>query len=375
MHERYRSRVDAVKTDEEFYALLSQMTRELHDAHTRFRSPRLRAERKRQQATGTGLLISEVEGTPVVLSVTPESEAARAGIEPGMIVRTINGVPVAEKLLKAQEQIGSSSTERATRILAYRDIIAGEPETTIKLGLERADKTAFDVALVRHTVTAAPKITTRLLPSGDAYIKFNRFFSPAASQIKTELQKFKSAPGLIVDLRGNGGGDGEEMLRIAGFFFADKTPVGHIITRTGKAPSAAFGLIRIPLNYSAGHRGGQLYDKPVVILINEYTGSAAELFSGALQENMRARIVGSQSCGCVLGILNHREIKGGGELDISEIAFSSPKQRKYEGTGVIPDQSIALALDDLRHGRDTGLEAAEELLKRPPQNVSPSTVR
>ena len=87
-----------------------------------------------------------------------------------------------------------------------------------------------------------------------------------------------------------------------------------------------------------------------------------------MQEKRRAQIVGTQSCGCVLGVLKHRELNGGGELAISEVAFVTPQGCKLEGNGVVPDRKVALTLTDLQRQRDTALEEAEKhlnnLLKR-----------
>ena len=368
VRENYRPRVDVVKSDAELYDLLNLMAGELRDAHTRVRSPRGRQERKNLQATSAGVRIYEVENTPIVFSVTPDSDAARAGVAAGMVVRAIDGQPIAEAIAEARREVGASSSERATRILSYSRLVAGAADTPLKLGLTRADGTPFEVTLTRRTVSTAPQVTARLLSSGYAYIKFNRFLAPVAKQIKEALVKFKDAPGLILDLRSNGGGDGEEGLKIAGYFFNDKIPFGRIITRTGKPPSAFFGLFKLPKEFQAGEKGKQLYSNPVVVLINEATGSTSELFASAMQELNRAQIIGTQSCGCVLGVLNHKQLKGGGDLAISEIGFVTSKGRTLEGNGVMPDKSVVLTVADLQSGRDAVLEEAEKyfdnLLKR-----------
>lgn len=370
VRERYRPLVESVVSDRDFYVLLNQMVGELHDAHTRVRSPLQRQNRRRNQATGTGVSIGEVEGKPVIYSVTAGSEAERAGIKPGMVVRTIDGQPVAQALAAARRDIGTSSSDRATRLLAYSRIIAGDPDTPLRLGLTRADGTQLEATLDRRTVSAPVRVTARLLPSGVAYIGFNRFQPPAAKQIDEALSRFKNAPGLILDIRSNGGGDGEEGLRIATLFFDHKVPAARIITRTGKPPSALFGLVKMPKEFEVGRTGGQKYSNPVVILVNEATGSAAEFFANTLQENGRALVMGTRSCGCVLGVLNPRELKGGGELTISEIGFITAHGRRLEGTGVIPDKSITETLDDLRHGHDPALEEAEKSLIRGPATGS-----
>jgi carboxyl-terminal processing protease len=364
VHDRYRPRVDTVKSDSELYDLLALMVGELRDAHTRVRSPRARQERKSLQATSAGIRIYEVEGTPVVFSVTPDSDAARAGLVAGMVVQTIDGQPIDEAVAKARREIGMSSSERATRLLSYSRLVAGEPDTPIKLGLKRTDGTPFEITLKRRTVSAAPQFEARLLPSGYAYIKFNRFLPPVNKQIKEALIKFKNAPGLILDLRANGGGDGETGIQIGGYFFNDKISFGRIITRTGKPPSAFFGLFKLPKEFKAGKKGGQIFSNPMVVLINEATGSTSELFASALQEQNRAQIIGTQSCGCVLGVLNYKQLKGGGDLSISEIGFITSKGRTLEGNGVMPGKSVAVTLETLQSQRDIVLEEAEKYFER-----------
>ena len=367
VRERYRPRVEAAAGDEEFYTLLNRMAGELRDAHTRVRSPRQNRERRKLQATSAGVLVYEVEGTPVVFDVSPESDAERAGVRRGMVVRTVDGRPVAEALAAAREEVGASSSERATRLLSYFRLVAGEPGSELKLGLTRADGTPFEVALARRTVSAEPQFSARLLPSGYAYVKFNRFRPPVGKQLKEALAKFKDAPGLILDLRANGGGDGKEGVRVAGYFFDDKVQVARIVTRTGKPPSALFGLVSFPKEFQAGEKGGRLYSNPVVVLVNEGTGSTSELIANAMQEQRRAYVIGTQSCGCVLGVLEHRELKGGGDLAVSEIGFVTPNGRKLEGEGVRPDKSVAVTLRDLQSGRDLALEEAEKYLKSLPE--------
>jgi carboxyl-terminal processing protease len=360
---RYRPRVEAAAGEDEFYALLNQMAGELRDAHTRVRSPRLNRDYENRQATSAGVLVYEVEGSTVVFDVTPDSEAARAGILPGMVVRAVDGRPVDEAVAAARREVGASSSERATRILSYGRLVAGEPGSALWLGLTRADGTPFDVALTRRTVSAAPRYDARTLPSGYGYVRFNRFRPPVAKLLKESLLKFKDSPGLILDLRANGGGDGREGMKVAGYFFDEKVPVARIVTRTGKPPSALFGLVSLPREFEAGEKGGRLYSNPVVVLVNEGTGSTSELIVNALQEQGRAYVVGTQSCGCVLGVLDHRELKGGGGLDVSELGFVTPKGRRLEGEGVTPDKAVTVTLRDLQGGRDFALEAAEDYLK------------
>ncbi|MGA9996001.1 MAG: S41 family peptidase [Pyrinomonadaceae bacterium] len=351
VRERYRPRAGAVTSDQEFYLLLSQMAAELHDAHTRFRSPYAYQLSRNHQAVSIGLSLFEVEGQAAVSSVHPDSEAAQAGVEPGMLVRAIDGVPVAKLLAQAREQVGVSSSERATKVLTYRQIIAGEDGTALKLELARADGTSFEVLLKRRLVPDVSQSTSRLLADGYGYIKFNHFNSPVDKQLADALEKFKNAPGLILDLRGNSGGDVQLVLRIAGYFLPDKVLFRRAYNRLGQTKQ----------DY-AGRPGQQLYAGPLIILVNESSGSGAELFSSALQESGRAAVVGSQSCGCALGVTDHRVLKGGGELTVSEVGYMTAGGRKVEGAGVIPDRPVSVKLADLRERHDAALDEALNLL-------------
>src|SRR5260370_17017396 len=85
-----------------------------------------------------------------------------------------------------------------------------------------------------------------------------------------------------------------------------------------------------------------------------------------MQDTQRAKIFGSQSCGCVLGIAKPRVMKGGGVLEMSEVLWFSPKGRKLEGTGIIPDQVVVPTMFDLQRGRDAVLAEAHKTLVKPP---------
>jgi carboxyl-terminal processing protease len=367
MRERYQPLISGVRTDQEFYALLNRMLGELRDAHTHFRTPSSIAASKTQTATSTGISLREVEGLLAVFRVEPASDATHAGVQSGMIVRRIDNQPVTERLAVARQEVNASSyaPEGLTRLRVYARLLAGPPDTSLKLGLQRADNSLFEVTLTRRIVTTtAAKPILKLLPSGNAYLKFDSFRDGIAKEVKAILEKFKDAPALIIDLRSNGGGEIPEMRKIAGYFFNERIFLGRGISRTGKPISLLGGLVKIPLEAYVGEPGGQVYAKPVAILTSERTGSAAESFTAGLQENNRATVVGSQSCGCVNIFTDTIKVKGGGELQLSELGYASPKDHKLEGGGVTPDEVVALTLADLRAGRDAWIEAAEGLLKK-----------
>lgn len=351
MRDRYRPLVQEAADDEGFYDVLKRMVGELHDAHTRFHTPEQRRERERLQAVTAGLSIFEVEGKVVVISVEPDSDAARAGVEPGMIVLTVDGKPVADRLAEARARVAGTSSDRAVRLRVYRMIIDGDPGAALRMSLTRADGSTLDVALIRRIVSDTAEVTSRRLTSGLGYIRLTLWKSPIRKQFKKALERLRDTPGVVIDLRGNPGGEADEVVTIASYFFDSHVPFGKFSKRSGKAI------------YLRTDDDDRVYKGPVAILVNEGSGSGSELFAGVMQENGRAMIVGRQSCGCVRGISEFKKVKGGGELAVSEYGYLSPKENTFEGTGVIPDKTVELKISDLQGRRDAALEESERLLK------------
>jgi carboxyl-terminal processing protease len=363
IHARYRPLIEAAKSDQEFYSLMSRMTGELHDAHTRFNSPEQWKHYRKQQGVSSGISVDDVDGKAVVTAVRRDSSAAHAGVEPGMVILSIDGKPVEERIAEIEKTKPPSSSERATRIFSYGRLFAGPPDSEMQLTLERADGSRFEVNLQRQLYSSAPDVVTDVLPSGYAYIRFDGFQPAITKEFRRALERFKNAPGIVIDLRRNSGGDLGVLLPIAGFFFDKKTLFAKDKTRSGKPLSEFAGVMRLPLELYVGKPGDQIYSGPVVILVDARSASSSEVFAAGMQDSHRAKIVGSQSCGCVLGIAKPRLMKGGGVLEMSEVLWFSPKGRKLEGTGILPDETVAPTLSDLQQKHDPAMETAEKLLR------------
>jgi carboxyl-terminal processing protease len=374
VHDRYLPLLDPLKDDAEFYVLMNRMTGELHDAHTRFNSPEAWENRPKFQGVSTGILLQEIDGKIVVTYVYPDSGGAHAGVEPGMILVSVNGRAVAEVIAENAAKVPVSSTERITRLRVIASVLAGPANLEAKLSLQRADGTNFDVGVPRQIVPLPPDVRSHILPSGDAYLRFDGFQPNVDKEFRGALAGFRTAPGLIVDLRWNGGGRSDILSSIAGSLLDAKT----VLTKTMNRKDIAEAESQFPAggpssssadpkthqrDFRVGKDGDQQYAGPVVILTDTRTGSSSEIFSGGLQELGRAKIVGEQTCGCVIGIAAQRKMKGGGVLEVSQILWFTPKGRKLEGEGVIPDVAVAPTIADLQQKRDPALEAAEKLLR------------
>jgi carboxyl-terminal processing protease len=363
VRQRYLPLVRAAKDDKDFYSIVDRMTAELHDAHTRFSSPEQWENHKKHQGVSVGFRAGYVEGKVAVLDVFPESNAAQAGIQPGMIVTALNGQPIAERLAEATTKVLPSSTERVTKLRILSDVFAGSLETPFTASFERANGSSMDVKYARQTLTTEPHVTSAKLSSGYGYIRFDEFHPSLVKDFRTAVENLRMTPGLILDLRRNRGGVGATLEAMATLFFDTKTLFERRMSRKQVTASEHDGHRTEETQVFVGKKREQIYPGPVVILVSEYSASATEVFAAGMQDSGRAKLVGGPSCGCVLGITHDRVMKGGGVLEISEILWFSPKDRKLEGEGVIPDVNASPTIASLREKRDLVLEAGEKMLQ------------
>lgn len=362
VRQRYLPLVQQVQDDQEFYALMDRMTAELHDAHTRFSSPEQWANRRRHQGVSVGFRAGFVEGKVVVLDVIPDSNAGNAGVKAGMIVRGLDGKPMQEALTEAERSVLRSSSERVTKLRMLSAIFSANLEKPVDVNLERADGTVFEAKYARQLLSNAPQVTTAKLPDGSAYIRFDEFQHNLVHDFRNAVASFHNAPGLVLDLRWNRGGDGATLGTMAGFFFDKRTLFERRMSRR-QVSASQDGHGTAETEVFVGRGGEGVYNGPLVILLSEYSASATEVFSAGMQDAGRATVVGTQSCGCVLGITHDRRMQGGGVLEISEVLWLSPKGRKLEGEGVLPDREAAMTIAALQANRDVILEAGEKTLE------------
>ncbi|MCA1615211.1 MAG: S41 family peptidase, partial [Acidobacteria bacterium] len=223
----------------------------------------------------------------------------------------------------------------------------GEPR---KVLLEDSEGREFEYEVTREAGDEG-RVDARRLASGFGYVKFRHWVSPAARRFREELWKMADAPGLVIDLRGNGGGQTDALLDIAGNFFAAPTYYGGFRKRDGA------------LDKYFTRRHARAYAAPVVVITDTRSASASETFALFMQEAGRAAVVGRQTAGSTNNA-RVRPMRGGGTLAYSVRAYVTPRGRNPEGEGVVPDEVVPLTLSDLRRGRDAALEAAENRLRK-----------
>jgi carboxyl-terminal processing protease len=364
---RYRPLAHSAANDEAFWELLDRMTGELKDAHTRVESPRRVALRKRDEAISMGFSFLPVEGKLAVLSVSPESDAWWAGVRPGMTLESVQGEPAAQVYERLMADTRLDSTDRSRHLRVMRRLVSGDEGTAMQVAFERADGSRLDTHLTRRKLSTRAMAIHRLLPSGFGYVRLTQWTLGVMPRAFEGLDALKSAPGLVIDLRGNPGGSLHGVNAFMARFFPDKTEVGRVLTRTGRPISLFFGTVEVIKLKTVVDGDADAYRGPVVVLVNSMSGSASELFAATMQATRRAVVVGEPSCGCLLGFLGYARVPGGAELAYSEVGFVMPNGKRIEGEGVIPDYAAPVTLSDLRVNRDRALERAQDILRTLPR--------
>jgi carboxyl-terminal processing protease len=355
--ERYRPLAESARTDGEFYGVFELMLAELHDGHTVFIWPPPPGAGAGEGGRGSvGVKLGDAEGKVAVVAVEPGSKAEGLGVRPGQLLREVNGRALEEHFAFLRSKVAGSSTERLFRARMLSALLYGgflaKPRT---LGLTDFDGREFAVELAEERGRAEqPNLTSRRLDSGAGYIRFRSWTPPVQDDFRNALAALKDAPGLVIDLRGNGGGETKVWQEITGNFFARETFSGSFRTRAGA----------LQKNYTRPAPG--VYRGPVIIVVDEESASASETFAAFMQESGRARVVGRPTAGSTLNRGGRREFKGGSQLLFSTRTYLTPRGRELEGVGVTPDVEVPLTLSDLRAGRDAALEAAETLLRESP---------
>ena len=310
------------------YRVLNAMIGLLRDSHTHALTPAQAEERHTHQRARTGFNMVRVAGRWIVSEVLPDSPAEHSGVKVGWIVVARNGESLGERL-------------------DFRPRVGDEWQWEF---LDDKDQRVV-LSPKAKTLSTAPRQIARDLESGFVYLRFDGFDGMDRRWLSKQLKAHATAPGVVIDLRRNSGGDTFSLGTAIGEFFDHRVDCGTFIRRDGaRSVKNSWQL------GSANYRGR------VVILVDRATASAGEIFSAVLQDYGRATIIGRKTAGAVLASWFYR-LPDGGELQLSREDYLSPKGHRIEANGVKPDIEVPRVIEDLRAGRDRDLEEALRVLR------------
>jgi len=352
----YRPAAARASNTHEFYDVLRQMIASLRDAHTRVYSPDEKFDWWSPRFVTVGLTVREVEGAPTVVQIEAGSEASRTDIKQGDVIVSVDDVPVAE--LVAQRIRNSGLTDAGNlRHRIFATLLEGPAGTSVKIGWttrSRKQKSAvFQRYLIQRNLGFNNERKGKI-----AVLRLDAFTQSVAHDFSKNVPSvLEGAKGIILDLRGNGGGDAEAMADVASLFLDDGTNLGKFADRSG----ASFELQTFSKRLWRSPAVAQI-KLPLVVLTSESTSSAAEILAAALQAKGRAQVIGSGTCGCVLAIRSRHALPDGGVLDVSEFDYRTAGGVRLEGAGIKPDKFITLTRSDIYSRHDRALERARDLL-------------
>jgi len=342
----------------EFYDVLRQMIASLRDAHTRVYSPDEKFDWWSPRFVTVGLAVREVEGAPTVIQVEAGSAASQTDIRQGDVIVSVDDVPVAEFVAKRMRNFGLVD-EGNIRHRVIANLFDGPAGTSVRV--RWASRNGKQKSTVLQRYWSQRNLGFNNQRKGKiAILRLDAFTQTVAIDFSKNLPSvLDGAEGIILDLRGNGGGDAEAMADVASLFLDEGTNLGRFADRSG----AAFELQTFPKRVWRSLAGAPI-KLPLIVLTSENTSSAAEILAAALQVKGRAQVIGSGTCGCVLAIRNRHALPDGGVLDVSEFDYKTAGGVRLEGAGIKPDKHIPLTRSDVYSRHDRGLKRAMDSLDK-----------
>ncbi|PMB04154.1 peptidase S41 [Fischerella thermalis CCMEE 5196] len=310
---------------EEAYTAIREALQKLEDPYTRFMDPKQFEALTNQtsgEVSGIGIRMEVNENSKrlVVVEALENSPAIKAGIKPGDEIVAIDGKPT-----------------RQMKIEDASKLIRGRAGTMVTLRLERDGRSAFDLKLTRATIEV-PTVRYALKQEGRrrvGYIRLREFNAHAADQMRRAIRDLngKQVDGFVLDLRGNPGGLLQASIEIARMWIDNGAIVRTVDRRGGSDESKA--------NHTA------LTNRPLVVLVDNNSASASEILTGALKDNKRAIVVGSQTFGKAL-VQSVHELGDGSGVAITIAHYYTPKGTDINHKGITPDIKLDLTEEQQR---------------------------
>ncbi len=285
------------------------------DPYSAYMSPELFKEMQtdtKGEFGGLGIEIGMEAGVVKVISPIDDTPASRAGIKAGDYIVKIG-----------QEQVQGKSLLEAVKLMR------GPVGTSIDLTVRRKNvKKPLEFKIMRKIIEVQ-SVSSRVLGKKKnlGYIRLKSFNENSDKQFLKAVKKFEKKPkikGYVLDLRNNPGGLLTQAINITDFFLED----GEIVSTKGRKISETRKFF--------ARSGDEVKGKPIVVLINNGSASASEIFAGALKDHKRAIILGESSYGkgSVQSII---PLRNGGGMRLTISKYYLPSGKSISEVGVTPD--------------------------------------
>ncbi|HUC31082.1 MAG TPA: S41 family peptidase [Candidatus Paceibacterota bacterium] len=329
--------VPSTTPQERMYGAITGMVASLGDPYTEFFTP-ADSDQFQEDITGNfggiGAELGENSSTEiVVISAISSTPAFAAGLKPEDIITSING-----------------SSTASMNIDDAVNLIRGTVGTNVTLGILRQGWSApKDFTITRANIQVP---TVEFSMKGNiADIQLNEFTQDADGLFYTALQKAvnANAQGIVLDLRGDPGGYLEVAVDISGYFLK---PGSQVVKEVGRS---------VPTQNYTASGSGALDTMPMAILTDGGTASAAEILSGALNDDRGVPLVGAKTFG--KGTVQQLEtLPDGSSLKITVAHWVLPSGRILDYDGLLPNYPVAITDAEVAAGQDPQLAEALQIV-------------
>lgn len=365
-----RPKVEAADSAEQVRNAIREMLSRLGDSHLMLlpagAAPAGEPARDTSGEPGLDVRYQPGDREVLVVRVLDGSGAEAAGVGPGWLLRAIDGEPIAPLVTKATGHAGPQLapleawrvvTERLRGPIGSRarlQLVDGRGESRDVLAERRAER--GEAVTLGTFPTMFVRTAQRSMQSPDGgtvgYLRFNVWLTPVDPFVAAGVDAYRSAEGIVLDLRGNPGGLAAMLMGIAGQFVSERVSLGEMRTREG-----TLRFFANPRRVAPDGRPVAPFDGRLAILVDGLTGSASECFAGGMQSIGRARVFGVRTMGQALPALFDR-LPSGDVLVHAYADFVTATGARLEGNGVRPDTEAPWSREALLDGRDTALEQA-----------------
>jgi C-terminal processing protease CtpA/Prc len=386
--EEFRPRFEEAEKDKDAHAYalaLRDFLWSIPDTHIGFDQSMLNQDFATETEGGLGFAMRETDDGKIIANFILEGgPAAQAGMEWGAEILSLDGKPTAEVVEANVPWSSPFSNPTIKRLQQLRyatrfPMAKGEVEVTFKNPGEPEETATLEVVSERQSfsvgsfyygqpATSLP-VEYDLLPSGYGYLQINSFSDNDVLSIQVwerAIQFFteNEIPGVIIDMRYNGGGSGWLADQMAAYFFDEEIVVGN--TARYSKDTGEFYMDPGDEARMIPPRAALQYHGPVAVLVGPACASACEFFSYAMTVNERATIVGQYPSVGAGGSVEQFLMPEGifTQLTIGR-AVDAEGEIHLEGTGVVPTIKVPVTVETLQRqasGEDVILEAAENAL-------------
>ncbi|WP_417067864.1 S41 family peptidase [Niveibacterium terrae] len=274
---------------------------------------------------GLGIEVGIEDGFIKVISPIEDTPAFRAGIRPGDLIIKLDDTVVK----------GLSLNDAVKKM-------RGKPKTKIRLTIARkGENKTMELTLTREIIQVQ-SVKAKMIEPGVGYLRIAQFQENTASALTHELGKLEKQgmKAIILDLRNDPGGLLHAAVGVSGAFLPAKALV---VSTDGRTEDSRHKFYASPDDYLRGNRDdflkslpADIKTMPLVVLVNGASASASEIVAGALQDNKRGVIVGTQTFGkgSVQSIL---ALGGNAAIKLTTARYYTPSGRSIQAKGIAPD--------------------------------------